>query len=318
MSRWNDAVFQPSKFGAVNGVLELPEAFEKVFESRLVDIGAVKLHAVVGGTGDPLLLIGGWPQTWYAWRLVMPELARHFKVIAVDARGVGLSDWARDGYDLGTLASDMVHLMASLGHARFAMVGHDIGMWIGYALASDHPGTLTRLAVVDATIPGVSPSPPLLGLRAISDRLWHFNFNRTLGINEQLISGREEIYFGYQFATKAGSPTALPKHAVKLYVDTLRVSHEALRCSFEFYRAIDADLEQNAVRRENPLTLPVLAVGGARSVGQFVEKEMRLVADEVNGVVISACGHYVAEEAPQALLDALLPFLAPHQDKDTP
>ena len=309
MSRWNGTVFQSSIFGAVDGVPELPGGIRGVFESRLVDIAGIKLHAVIGGEGEPLLLVGGWPQTWYAWRHIMPELARHFRVVAVDARGVGLSDWAAGGYDLATLASDMVQLMASLGHSRFAMVGHDIGMWIGYALASDFPNSLTRLAVLDATTPGVSPSPPLLGPRAISDRLWHFNFNRTVAINEQLVQGREELYFGYQFATKAGNPTALPAYAIKLYVDTLKVSPEALRCSFDYYRAIDADLEQNAIRREKKLTIPVLAVGGARSVGQFVEKEMRIVADDVTGIVLPDCGHYVAEEAPLALLEALLPFL---------
>jgi pimeloyl-ACP methyl ester carboxylesterase len=314
MSRWNAEENHPTGFGSVSGVPELPKGFADAFESRLVNVGDLKLHAVIGGSGKPLLLLGGWPQTWYAWRLVMPGLARHFKIIAVDPRGVGLSDQPRDGYDLATLAQDMVRLMTSLGHSRFAMVGHDIGMWTGYALASDHPGSLARLAVLDATTPGVSPSPPLLGSRLMSDRLWHFNFNRVHGINEQLISGREDIYFGYQFATKAATPHSLPDYAVQHYVDTLKASPEALRASFEFYRAIDQDLEQNAVRRKTKLTMPVLAVGGAASVAAGVEKEMRLVADDVTGVVLPDCGHYVPEEAPDALLHALMPFLSPYHD----
>lgn len=311
MNRWDNKELPLNAPGSVQGVPNLPKGFAETFQSRLVDLGEIKLHAVIGGTGRPLLLLGGWPQTWYAWRLVMPELSKHYTVIAVDPRGVGLSDQPEGGYDLATLAQDMVCLMAALGHTRFAMVGHDIGMWTGYALAADSPACVDRLIVIDALTPGVSPSAPLLGPRALSDRMWHFNFNRTLGINEQLVSGREEIYFGYQFATKAGTP--LPDYAVQHYVDTLKASPEALRASFDFYRAIDQDLEQNAVRKETRLAMPVLAIGGALSGGPAVEKEMRLVANDVTGAVIPNCGHYVAEEAPEALLQVLLPFLEPYK-----
>ena len=153
------------------------------------------------------------PQTWYAWRLVMPALAQDFQVIAVDQRGVGLSDRPQDGYDTGTLAGDLVALMDALGHQRFAMVGHDTGMWIGYALAADHPERLDRLAVAETPIPGLSPSPPLLSNAHLNDRLFHFGFNWLDGLNEQLVKGREDIYFGWQFATKAAKQ--LPDYAVK-------------------------------------------------------------------------------------------------------
>ena len=98
---------------------------------------------VTGGDGPPLLLMHGWPQTWYAWRLMMPTLARHFQVIAPDQRGTGLSGKPEGGYDTGTLAGDLVALMDALGHRRFAVAGHDTGMWIGYALAADHPARST-------------------------------------------------------------------------------------------------------------------------------------------------------------------------------
>ena len=115
--------------------LRLPDGFTDVFTSRLVEVNGLRLHAVTGGEGPPLLLINGWPQTWYAWREVMPALAREHTVVAVDPRGAGLSDKPVDGYDAGTLAADLVALMAALGHERFDVVGHDIGMWTGYALA---------------------------------------------------------------------------------------------------------------------------------------------------------------------------------------
>src|ERR687889_393186 len=128
----------PEGPGAVSGAPSLPEGFADTFASRYVDTGELRLHTVVGGEGPPLLLVHGWPENWYAWRFVMPELARDFEVVAVDQRGMGLSDKPRDGYDAGTLADDLVALMDSLGHQRFAMVGFDTGMFSAYALAADH------------------------------------------------------------------------------------------------------------------------------------------------------------------------------------
>jgi pimeloyl-ACP methyl ester carboxylesterase len=306
----------PDDPGSVRRAPRLPTGFTETFTSRHVDTGELRLHAVTGGDGPPLLLLGGWPQTWYAWRLLMPALAEHHHVIAVDPRGVGLSDKPGTGYDTETLADDMADLMTALGHERFAMVGHDIGMWTGYALAADHPGRLDRLVVAEAAIPGISPSPPLFGDRRLNDRLWHFAFNRLDEVNEQLVRGREALFFGHQFAAKAANP--LPRHAVDLYVETLAASPEALRCSFAFYRAIDATIEQNTRRRAHRLTLPVLTIAGAQNSAELVETTMRLVADDVKGLVLPDCGHYPAEEAPEAMLAALTEFLTPYTQGSGP
>jgi pimeloyl-ACP methyl ester carboxylesterase len=271
-----------------------------------VQAGSVRLHAVVGGDGPPVLLICGWPQTWYAWRLVMPELARHHRVVAVDPRGVGGSDKAAGGYDTGTLAGDMVALMAAFGHDRFSVVGHDVGLWVGYAIAADHPDHVERLAVAEAVLPGVSPSPPLLGPSAGNARLWHFAFNRLDHLNEQLVAGREHLYFGFQFSSKAVVPLAAD--AVDDYIAALR-SPDALRCSFSFYRALDETMAQNAARAERRLSMPVLAIAGGGWLGDLVGETMGLVADDVTSVVIPDCGHYPAEEAPEAVSEALIRFL---------
>jgi pimeloyl-ACP methyl ester carboxylesterase len=176
--------------------------------------------------------VHGWPQTWYAWRLVMPALARDFAVVAPDQRGTGLSGKPQDGYDTGTLAGDLVALMDAQGHRRFAVAGHDTGMWIGYALAADHPD---RLAVAETPLPGVSPSPPLFANAHLNDALWHFGFNRLAEVNDQLVTGREAIYFGWQFASKAARP--MPGSAVGYYVDALASGPDALHAGFGIYRA---------------------------------------------------------------------------------
>src|SRR6201990_1722350 len=109
--------------GAASGAPTPPAGFTGTSTSRFVDVGDVRLHAVTGGDGPPLLLVHGWPQTWYAWRFVMPELARPYGVVAVDQRGIGLSDKPPSGYDTATLARDMVELMHALGHERFSVYG---------------------------------------------------------------------------------------------------------------------------------------------------------------------------------------------------
>ncbi|WP_051581533.1 alpha/beta fold hydrolase [Pseudonocardia acaciae] len=297
----------PTGPGSVSGAPALPSGFTDTFTSRYVHTGRLRLHAVTGGHGRPLLLVAGWPQTWYAWRLLMPALAGDHFVVAVDPRGVGLSDKPRDGYDTGTLARDLVELMAALGHERFAMVGHDIGMWTGYALAADHPDRLDRLAVAEAAIPGLSPSPPMITGGDVNRRLWHFAFNQLDEVNEQLVRGRERIFFGHQFASKAARPLA--EHAVEVYLHALTADPEALRSSFEFYRALAATIEQNVQRKTRRLTLPVLAIAGERSSAGLVGETMRLAADAVDSVILPDCGHYPAEEAPDAMLAALTAFL---------
>jgi pimeloyl-ACP methyl ester carboxylesterase len=296
--------------GSVSWAPNLPAGFTDTFTSRYVDAGGVRLHAVIGGDGPPLLLVHGWPQNWYAWRMVMPALARDFQVVAVDQRGIGLSDKPAGGYDVGTLAGDLVALMDALGHQRFAMVGTDTGLPIGYALAADHPDRLDRLAVGEAPLPGAAPSPPLLGPERVNDRLWHIAFNRLTELNEQLVKGREDVYFGWQFSSKAARQ--LPDYAVEYYVDMLAADPDALRGSFGWYRALDTTVEQNEQRKNRRLTRPVLAIGGAASLGEQVGDTMKLVADDVQSLVIPGCGHWIAEEAPEDVLAALTAFLAPY------
>ena len=289
--------------------LRLPDGFLDVFTSRLVEVNGLRLHAVTGGDGPALLLVGGWPQTWYAWREVMPALARQHTVVAVDSRGAGLSGKPDDGYDAGTLAADLVALLAALGHDRFDVVGHDIGTWTGYALAADHPERVGRLAVLEAVIPGLTPSPPFFGPAAVNLKLWQFGFNRLTDLNEELVRGRERLFFGWQFATKAATRTAIPAYAVDVYVDAIASDPRALRASFAYYRALDETIAQNEQRSKTRLTLPVLAVGGALWSGANAAQTMRLAADDVTGVVLDDCGHYPAEEQPARFVEILEGFL---------
>ena len=185
---------------------------------------------VTGGDGPLLLVVHGWPQTWYAWRLVMPALARDFAVIAPDQRGCGLSGKPQHGYDTGALADNLVALMDALGHRRFrrgrARHRHVDRLRPGRR----PPDRIARVAVAEAAMPGVSASPPLFGSTAANNQLCHFAFNRLAEVNDQLAAGREHVYFGFQ---------TLPGYAVRHYVDALATDPEALHASFAIYRALD-------------------------------------------------------------------------------
>jgi pimeloyl-ACP methyl ester carboxylesterase len=292
----------------------LPAGFNRTFNSRFIGANGIRQHVVIGGDGPPLLLVHGWPENWYAWRLLMPALARDFTVIAVDQRGIGLTEKPRDGYDTGTLARDLASLMDRLGHERFAVVGHDTGYIISYALAADHPERVERLVVAEVPgPPGVGPSPPLFVPEAINNRLWHIPFNRVADdLIEDLVRGREDAFFGYEFRIQRG--TKLPDYALRYYVNLIKCDPDALRGSFGFYRAWDATLAQNEQRTNRPLTMPVLGIGGAESWGEAAADGMRPTADDVQTLVIPGAGHWVAEQAPEEMLAALTTFLAPYRD----
>jgi pimeloyl-ACP methyl ester carboxylesterase len=202
--------------------------------------------------------------------------------------------------------------MDALGHQRFAVAGHDTGLIISYALAADHPQRVARVALLE--VPGpptLKASPPLFIDEDHNNRLWHIPFNRVNHkLTEKLVSGREEIFFGYEFDIQGGQK--LPDYAREYYF-RLFSDPETLRGSFGLYRAWDATTAQNATRAENKLTMPVLAIGGSESWGDLVGKAMIPLANDVQGVVIPGAGHWVAEQAPRQLLSELTRFLAPYR-----
>ena len=305
----------PHDAGSVAGAPNLPAGFADTFTSRYVDTGEVRLHAVIGGDGPPLLLVHGWPETWYAWRRVMPALARDFAVVAVDQRGIGLSDKPAGGYDTGTQARDLIALMDALGHERFAVVGHDTGFAISYALAADHPDRVQRVALLEIPgSPGTVTAPPLFLPGPLNDRLWHLGFNRIQTLNEQLVTGREDVFYRWEFDAAA---KPLPDEAIDYYVRTLS-NPDSLRASFGWYRALDATIAQDQERKNRPLTMPVIAIGGERSFGEHVGDAVRAVAPDTHSVTIPDTGHFLAEESPDELLAALTPFLAPYRDASAP
>lgn len=285
------------------------------FSRRRTQVGDIRLHYVEGGAGKPLLLIPGWPQSWYAWRYVMPALAAAGRrVIAVDPRGLGDSDKPRHGYDLATVACDL-HQFAEeldlLSSGPLDVAGHDVGAWIGYAWAADWPADIGRLAVYDAALPGITPPAPAgTATAAANVRSWHFAFNRLDDLPEFLVAGRERIYLDWLFKAKLLNLSAISESDLDEYTRVFS-SPGAARAGFDYYRDLfnRGGLESNQRRAARLLDIPVMAWGASHGVGNVLFHTMQSVARDVFGGTIESCGHYVPEEKPEVVIQQLTEFL---------
>jgi pimeloyl-ACP methyl ester carboxylesterase len=276
-------------------------------EHHHADLGDVRLHYVTAGAGFPVVLLHGWPQSWYEWRKVIPGLAARFRVIAPDLRGLGESSRPADGYDKQTVGGDVWRLVHDvLGLDAFYLVGHDWGGPTAYAVASAHLEAVRKLVILDVTIPG-DGSPGI----SQGGRRWHHAFHQTLDLPEALVTGREDIYLGWFYRTYGAVPLAEADIA-----EYLRVYRQpgALRAGFSYYRAIPQDMADNAsVTARLKLPMPVLALGGDRSWGRRMEvvESLRRMAVDVQGGMVENCGHWMPEEQPDELLRRLLEFFGP-------
>jgi pimeloyl-ACP methyl ester carboxylesterase len=291
-------------------------AFWEEFHHGMASVNGVRLHYVEGGSGPPILLIPGWPQSWYAWRLIMPMLAAAGRrVIALDPRGAGDSDRPYSGYDMKTVAADIHGFADALGlvaDSKLDVVGHDVGTWIAYAFAADWPDDVKRLAVFDAALPGITPPPPAgIPSAEANVKTWHFAFNRLDDLPEILIRGHEREFLTWLFHAKAVRSWTIGPADLDEYVRVL-AAPGATRAAFAYYRAACSPegLAQSRARAERQLIVPVLAFGAEYGVGEALIDTMRLVAGNVQGGIIKDCGHYLPEECPQTLADEINRFMA--------
>lgn len=266
----------------------------------------LRLHYVTAGQGEPVVLLHGWPQTWYSWHRVIPLLAAHHFVIAPDLRGLGDSGRPESGYDKRTIAADIHELMTSVLHLpSFFLVGHDWGGPVAFSLAAHYPKAVRRLAIIDVAIPG-DGNP---GINQ-GGRRWHHGFHQTLDLPEALVAGREEIYLGWFYRNYGARADAIDQTAIAEYLRAYR-EPGALHSGFEYYRNIARDIADNeAILANGKLAVPVLALGGTDGWGRGMEvvHSCKRVAADVRGGVIANAGHWVPEEQPQELAQQLLAF----------
>jgi pimeloyl-ACP methyl ester carboxylesterase len=287
--------------------------FWGTFRHGSAQVGDVNLHYVEGGEGAPILLIPGWPQSWYAWRYVMHELVRSGRrVIAVDPRGMGESDAPVGSYDAGTVAAEIhafAHKLGLLDDGPIDVAAHDVGVWITYALAADWRSDIRRIAVLDALVPGLSAPRTDLPVVEANLRSWHFAFNQLDELPQLLISGREEEFLTWLFRAKSLQPWAIAPEDIAVYARQL-AAPGALRAATSYYQAAFSSegIAANRKRAEVPLDMPVLALGAERGIGDNILNALRALAIDVKGHVISNAGHYLPEEASNRVAAELIEF----------
>ncbi|HEY2673453.1 MAG TPA: alpha/beta hydrolase [Rugosimonospora sp.] len=279
------------------------------FSELAANVGDVTINYVRGGTGPTLVLLHGYPQTWYMWRKVMPALCRQYTVVAPDLRGAGDSSAPAEGYDKKTLAADIHGLLAQLRlDDGVRLVGHDVGTMVAYAYAAEHPEAVERLVLCEAPIPDQS----IYQLPALSRRgpgIWNFGlFNVDNGLPEQIVAGRELLWVQGFMASMALRPDGIDRDCVQEYARCL-LDEAHLRASFAYFRALATDVADNARYGETPLPMPVLALGGAGSLGDAVGTQVSRYATDVRPGVIEESGHWLFEEQPERLTQQMLEFL---------
>lgn len=274
------------------------------FEHATATVGSVRLHYVSAGAGEPLVLLHGWPQTWYEWRRIIPALAAKYRVIAPDMRGLGdSSPRPVDGYDKKTVAADIRRLMQALGYERIFLVGHDWGGPVAYRYAVDFPGEVRKLAVLDVVVPVETPAYPA----QMVARLWHLFFHNVPDLPELLVGPNLRAYLSWFYRNGAYNPVAISEEDVDEYVRAYS-QPGALRAGFNYYRAVRKDMQDNAQSTAIKLKIPVLALGGERGFGALTIASMQGLAEDVRGGVIERCGHWIPEEQPEVLTNELLKF----------
>lgn len=270
------------------------------------ELEEVCLHYVTAGHGPPVVLLHGWPQTWYEWSAVIAAMADEFSLIAPDLRGLGDSSVPASGYDINTVAADIHQLVRhQLGHARYAVIGHDWGGPVAFALAASNREAVSHLAVIDAPIPvaGITTNQ--------GGRRWHHQFHQT-DLPETLVRGREADYLGWFYEHYGASSDAISEAAKKEYLRSYTQA-DHLHAGFEYYRNIATDTAQIAAHQaQGLLDMPVLALGGGKSFGRGEEvlESCRHIANDVRGGVINNAGHWIPEEAPEELCRHIRALLA--------
>lgn len=278
------------------------------FTSHCVDLSDVRLHYVVGGKGPTILLIHGWSQTWFEWRKIMPALAENFTVIAPDLRGLGDSGLPlkpTSGYDKRTVAADLKELVDRLDLGPVHVVGHDHGGAVAYAYASNYREETLSLAFIEMALMGVGAGVEEFMDHSKDLREWHLSFHAATDVAEMLIAGKEREYLTWFYKMQMHNMAAMTEEDIDVYVQAYSAPG-GLR--LEYYATFYEDGRHNAESCKTKLTIPVLAAAGEDHIAELAIRSMNAVAERVEGHIIPECGHWVAEEQPQWLIDHLLDF----------
>ncbi|WET76617.1 alpha/beta hydrolase [Amycolatopsis sp. QT-25] len=276
------------------------------FRSEYAQVDGVRLHYVAGGRGEPLILLPGWPETWWQYHKIMPELAKRYRVIAVDLRGMGGSGKPQGGYDKKTMARDIFGLLRGLGLRQAHIAGHDIGAMVAFAFAANHPEATKTVTLMDVSHPDESLYQlPMLAPPGQPVNVWWFAFNQVATLPEQLLTGRSRFLVDWMFDRLAADPASITARGRAVYAAAYD-RPDAIRAGNGWYRAFGTDIEDQKAYAK--IAAPMLGLGSEYNYDHLAAVLPSKAAD-VRVRKIAGAGHFVAEEQPRAVIDELLAFL---------
>ncbi|HTS21706.1 MAG TPA: alpha/beta hydrolase [Casimicrobiaceae bacterium] len=295
--------------GAIAALSATHASAQAAIQSRFAQVNGLKMHYLVAGEGgSTVILLHGYAQTSHMWRPLMAELGKTHRVIAPDLRGFGDTTKAEGGYDKKTMAQDVHALARSLGIGKAGIAGHDIGLMVAYAYAAQYPAEVDRIALLDAFIPGVGDTTNLFLLQ---DK-WHFHFYGPTPL--ALVKGRERIYLDHFWNDFAADPAKSVSEADRRFYAREYARPGAMKAGMEVFRAFDQDARDNAEFARIKLTMPILVLSGEKSGGDFLISQARMVAVNVDGVIVTGSGHWLIDEAPGQVIPRLVAFFAQGED----
>lgn len=271
------------------------------FKHQYATVNGVKIHYVIGGKGEPLLLVHGFGQNWYMWNRLLPELSKHFTVIAPDMRGVGESGKPKAGYEKKYMAVDMHELMKKLGFQHIKLAGHDIGLMVAYAYAAQFPADVKKIALLDALLPGIEPVWSQVRAQA-----WWFGFFAQPHSGE-IVSGKVGLFFTDFWPTVGFKNNTFSPAERNEFIRAYSVPG-ATTGAFLWFGKFNQDAKDNVEFAKKKLPMPLLAMGADHSAGSYLAAHCRLVASDVHEVIIKDSGHWVVQEQTAQVQKGLLDF----------
>ena len=271
------------------------------FKHETANVNGINIHYVIGGQGEPLVLIHGFGQNWYMWNRLLPELSKHFTVIAPDLRGVGESDKPETGYDKKTMAVDIYELVSKLGYKNINLAGHDIGLMVAYAYAAQFGSEVKKLALMDALLPGVEPV-----WSQVKASAWWFGFFGWPA-SGGIVSGKEKEFLTNFWPVVGHVQNAFNKEEADEFIRAYSVPGSTTG-AFHWFGGFDQDAKDNADFTKHKLKMPLLAMGGEYFGATFLVDHCKLVAENVKGSNIKGAGHWIVQENTAQVQKDLLDF----------
>jgi len=271
------------------------------FKHQSAEVNGVHIHYVIGGTGQPLVLLHGFGENWYSWNRILPELSKHFTVIAPDLRGIGESDKPKTGYDKKTMAKDIHELVQKLGYKTISIAGHDVGLMVAYAYAAQYGVEVHKLALMEAVLPGVEPY-----WSQVTANAWWFGFF-SWPIAPELVKGKERLFFTQFQDDKSYRKDVFTKEERN---EVMRIYQmpDALASSFQWYATFNQDAIDNKEFMKHKLSMPVLVMGGEFAAGSGLGDQVKLVATNVQAIEIKGVKHWLVQEKTEEVQQLLLDF----------